>query len=331
MKGLRTLLVGAAGAVLGGLLLPLSGLVNFDASTGHWDVTDWFFDLAARQSVTLRSVGVEVPALDDPAMIIRGAGHYDLACAACHGSPAGPPQQFARDLTPTPPLLMQQMERWRPDARVFWTVKHGIKRTAMPAWPTQMRDDEVWDMVAFLQQIPELTPEEYQFQAGDPVLDTCARCHGEDGKGRDGAFPRLDIQSPNYLLATLKAFRDGTRASGTMMAVARTLTDEQIVTLAERYGRQELVETTKNSRGAEIARSGIPEQNIAACDACHGSAARAAYPRLGGQDKDYLINQLKLFTTLGSERGGPLAQIMADAVQGLVREDLEAVAEWYGR
>lgn len=330
MRGVRFLAVGASGAVLGALLLPLTGLVNLDASSGHWGITDWFFHLAARQSVTLRSAAIEVPPLDSPAMARRGMEHYRLVCANCHGSPAGPPAQLARDLTPTPPFLMEQMQHWRPEARIFWTVKHGIKRTAMPAWPAQMRDDEVWDMVAFLQEMPDMAADEYAAAPFDPVTGLCAQCHGEEGRGQGSAFPRLDIQSPTYLAAALKAFRHGTRASGTMMAAASGLTDAQITALAQHYGQNVGTGAIGEGRGAEIARRGIPERDIAACDSCHGETARTGYPRLAGQHRDYIVNQLELFITLGPERGGPFADIMATAVKGLTPDEIEALADWYG-
>ena len=326
MKRLRPILSGAAGAVLGLFVLLLSGLLNVAASSGQWDVTDWVLDIAARQSVTLRSLGIEVPALDDPAMIQRGAGHYELVCAACHGSPAREPEEFAQHLTPRPPALLEQMQHWRPPARTFWTIKHGIKRTAMPAWPTQARDDEVWDLVAFLEAMPELTAAQYRVLAGDRRGNICANCHGEDGRGR-GAVPRLDIQSPDYLAATLRAFRDGKRASGMMLSAASGLGDAQIDELARTYGKE--IEVERPAPPAIWTR-GIPERDIPACAACHGDSARRDYPRLAGQDRDYLVRQLTLFGTLGAARGGPHAPIMTTAAHALTPAQIRELADWLG-
>jgi cytochrome c553 len=331
MRRLRLILIGAVGGIMGLFVLLLSGVLNFGASSGHWDATDWVFDIAARQSVTLRSLGVEVPELSDPAMIRRGAGHYELVCAACHGSPGRAPEAFARNLTPRPPLLLDQMQHWRPPARTFWTVKHGIKRTAMPAWPTQLRDDEVWDVVAFIEEMPKLTEEQYRELAGDRrTAVTCANCHGEDGLGR-GATPRLDIQSPQYLADALRAFRSGSRASGMMMTAASGLTDEQIAELAAYFGRDAEVAPDGGGEGERIAREGIPERDVPACESCHGAVGRPDFPRLQGQDRTYLLRQLKLFAELGAGRGGRHAPIMAEVARGLEPEDMEAVAEWYGR
>jgi mono/diheme cytochrome c family protein len=114
---------------------------NIGATSRPSAVTEWFWHALVRQSVTLHSLGIDVPLLDDAAMVRRAAGHYELVCATCHGSPARRPAEFARHLLPQPPVLVRQMERWRPPARVFWTVKHGIRHTAMPAWPDAQRDD----------------------------------------------------------------------------------------------------------------------------------------------------------------------------------------------
>jgi cytochrome c553 len=331
MRRLRLILIGAGGAVLGLFVLLLSGVLNFAASSGHWDATDWVFDIAARQSVTLRSLGIEVPPLDDPAMIRRGAGHYELVCAACHGSPARSPEEFAEHLTPRPPLLVEQMQHWRPPARTFWTIKHGIKRTAMPAWPTQLRDDEVWDVVAFIEAMPKLTADEYRALAGDrraPAI--CANCHGADGLGGEG-IPRIDIQAPQYLADALRSFRDGTRASGTMMTAASGLTDAEIARFAASYGRHIVVSKNGPDLGRTIAERGVSDRDIPACDSCHGGTARPDFPRLSGQDAAYIRRQVDMFILIGALRGGRHAEIMARAVKGLSPEEVGALADWYGQ
>jgi cytochrome c553 len=337
MRKYRPYIVGAVGGVLAAAIVPLSGLLDYDASRGRWDITDWYFGIAAQQSITLRSSGVAVPALDDPAALDRAAGHYEMVCAACHGSPAGPPERFAADMVPAPPRLIVQMDNWHPDARVFWTVKHGIKHSAMPAWPSQLRDDEVWDMVAFLRAMSAMQPEDYTRLAG---LDRqgCASCHGEEGEGGPAA-PRLDIQSPEYLAAALLAYRDGTRESGTMIAAANGLTDAQITELSVAFGKSVTVEPRPASGlGAEIAAQGLPDRDIAACDSCHGTG-RPEYPRLAGQERAYLVRQLDLFNEHGEARGGPHAEIMAQALRvlpnveegPLTHEEIESLATHYAR
>ncbi len=332
MTDLKPYLIGAGLGMLGLAFVPLSGLLPSSAEPGQMPVLDWYFNLAAQQAITLRSIGVVVPALDASGMVERGAGHYEMVCADCHGSPVAPAQQFALNLSPSPPPLVERMAQWHPEARVFATVKHGIRRTAMPGWPTQMRDDEVWDMVAFLRALPELDAAAYGAMTKGATDNDCSRCHGENGEGTVPGAPRLDIQSPIYIEAALKAFRDGTRESGTMMAAARTLTDAQIEELALKYGRQVAIAPGRRSAEAgEIARLGIADRDVPACDSCHGARGRPGYPKLDGQDADYLLTQLKLFKQLGTDRGGTNGHIMAEVVRGLEDEQMEALAEWFGR
>jgi hypothetical protein len=47
-------------------------------------------------------------------------------------------------------------------AEEFWVIKHGIKATGMPAWGVTHSDDMLWDVVAFLRKLPDLSPAEYQ-------------------------------------------------------------------------------------------------------------------------------------------------------------------------
>lgn len=333
MKRLRPIIVGGGLAIFGLGVLALSGILNVAASVKPSAVTEWLWYIGVRQSVTLRSLAIEVPDLGDPARIRRAAGHYDLVCAKCHGTPDRPADAFARALLPRPPPLMDQMDHWRPPARVFWTVKNGIRHTAMPAWPAPIRDDEVWDMVAFLRAMPEMSRGTYLAMSGRGATDSCARCHGEDGQGGGSGLPRLDIQSPAYLAASLRAYRDGTRASGIMQSIASGLDDAAIDRLATRYGRGPLAPTAVDvsGTGEGIALSGIPDRKVAACESCHGAAARADYPRLVGQDPAYLMRQLFLFHEHGAARGGPHAEIMARAIGSLSNREMESVAAWYAK
>ena len=336
MKRLGPFLASAAAGALFVLAIPLTGLLDHGVHSGAGGFVDGYNHLAARQSIALRSAMTAVPDLDDPKMVQRGAGHFQLVCAACHGSPEAPPAQLARDLSPAPP----QLTYWRPDARLFQTVKYGIRHSAMPAWPTDMRDDEVWDMVAFLRRLPTMDAETYALLAhGGAEPGSCASCHGPEGQGRDGAFPRLDIQSPQYIADALAAFRDGSRPSGTMMSAARGLTDADIAEFAALYGRSvSLPPGGDNERGKAIANEGIVSRDIPSCERCHGQTARQDFPRLAGQSADYLRRQLQLFQQYGAQRGGRHAEIMAKTVEDALEEGphrlepeaIEALAEYYG-
>jgi mono/diheme cytochrome c family protein len=48
------------------------------------------------------------------------------------------------------------------DRRRFWIIKHGIKASGMPAWGPGHDDERLWNMVALLKRLPDLSPEQYQ-------------------------------------------------------------------------------------------------------------------------------------------------------------------------
>ena len=50
----------------------------------------------------------------------------------------------------------------QPPQRAFWIVKHGIKMSAMPAWGKTLDDAQIWDIVAFVRKLPDMSPEAYQ-------------------------------------------------------------------------------------------------------------------------------------------------------------------------
>jgi cytochrome c553 len=348
----RRLLLLLIVGLLGALLFAWSGLFNVGASTGHWAITDWFLHYTMRRSVETRASGIAVPALDHPALIHRGAGHYASGCAPCHGAPGLPRSPVAQAMTPPPPLLTESVPEWRPN-ELFWIVRHGVKFTGMPAWPALPRTDEVWAMVAFLLQLPEMQPDEYRmlaagevaqehYQAGlvgladpfEPVLAECARCHGRDGSGRGvGAFPILTGQSEAYLLASLQAYAHGHRHSGIMQPAAAPLDDQQMRRLAAHFaGAGPFADAPEpDGPGASIARGGVPADGIPACNSCHEPPGERypAYPALRGQTADYIAQQLRLFKA-GIRGGTPYAHIMETVARRMNEAQIDAVAAYFG-
>lgn len=62
---------------------------------------------------------------------------------------------------------------------------------------------------------------------------TCANCHGTEGRTTDGsAIPSLAGMPRDYMVAQMKAFRDGTRPATVMHQLTKGLTEEQIESVA---------------------------------------------------------------------------------------------------
>lgn len=355
---IAAVLLAVAGAV--GSLVLVSGLVPLAASSGHWGITRWVLELGKRRSVATHSLSIDPPKLG-PAQLFRGSGHYETGCRPCHGGPGIQQPRVARGMLPAPPDLAQRVKSWEPE-ELFYIVKHGIKLTGMPAWPSQQRDDEVWAMIAFLLELPELDGAEYrQLVYGDaareptaaallerlepaeqaPLIATsCARCHGAEGQGRTpSAVPKLSGQRPEYFLTTLQALAAGERHSGIMGPVAANLSLEQMRELASYYATRAesdaasppLHEAAAFQRGEQIARLGVPSQGVPSCRDCHGPGPEERnpmYPALAGQYPEYLLLQLELFKA--EQRGGSsYAHLMRHVATRLSPEQMRDVAAYY--
>lgn len=72
-------------------------------------------------------------------------------------------------------------------------------------------------------------------EAGKELSATCAACHGEDGIGTLDIYPILAGQYEDYLVVSLKAYRDGGRKNIVMGGMAAMLSDEDIANLAAFY------------------------------------------------------------------------------------------------
>lgn len=63
----------------------------------------------------------------------------------------------------------------------------------------------------------------------------CAACHGANGISVHSTWPNLAGQDTQYIVAQLKAFRDGARESAMMYPMAFDLTDMDIDDMANYY------------------------------------------------------------------------------------------------
>ncbi len=152
-----------------------SGIYNIGADDHHSKPVFALLQALRDRSIQRHSQDIVVPDLQDPQLILKGAGHYAAMCTQCHLRPGMENSEIRPGLYPQPPNL----SKFRPDPReAFWVIKHGIKMSAMPAWGLSHDDATIWSMVAFLQKLPDMTPQQYQ--------DIVARAPQDEDMGMDG-------------------------------------------------------------------------------------------------------------------------------------------------
>ncbi len=152
------LTIAAMGA--GALTVIEFGLFDVRATTPHGPVVAWAVHKAMRTSMRLHASPVATPRFLSEATIAAGAADYTRDCAMCHGGPGVARREFVSGMNPTPPYLLDSARNWTP-AQLYVIVNNGVKMTAMPAWDRTLGSARVWNIVAFLEALPYLSPADY--------------------------------------------------------------------------------------------------------------------------------------------------------------------------
>ena len=170
-------------------------------------------------------------------------------------------------------------------------------------------------------------------------IEYCKTCHGLSGQGYRGFFPipRLAGQQTEYIENQLAAFIERRRENKYMYDVAHVLSPATRAALAKHFrglNAKPLGGAPKKlvASGKKIYEEGVPETNVPACMACHGSEAKGqdAIPRLAGQLHDYFFNKL---VNWNKERGQDpkhpdISAVMLPTSHNLTKSQIAEVAAY---
>lgn len=199
--------VGAAGFIW-------AGLYNVGATRQHLQSVFSVLEFAMHRSVRLHARNIEPPPLEDETMVRRGATCFHDKCVQCHGAPGVAQGDIGKSMQPLPGPLVDATQNFHP-RELYWITRHGIRLSGMPAWEFRLTDGEIWDVVAFLQRLPKLTPQAYaEIAQGQGGIGFCGRdvnaapTHAPDvGRGKHALYqyacsachtiPGVTSSSPN--------------------------------------------------------------------------------------------------------------------------------------
>lgn len=184
MKVLVGAVIGIVGVVavlaIVGMGIIYSGAYNVAATEDHASFTRWALDTTFHKAVERRASKVSAPPAFTKDMIQTGGAEYKAICQHCHGGPGIERAGWANNMRPRPPHLTEAAALWTPQ-EIFWIVKHGVKLSGMPALGPTHDDERLWNIVAFVKQLPAMTPKRY---ASIPNVE---EGHRHDGSGGDHA------------------------------------------------------------------------------------------------------------------------------------------------
>jgi mono/diheme cytochrome c family protein len=158
IAGFIVALVIVAGA---SLLIMYTGSYNVAANVPDNPALDWFLTNTMINSVVNRAKSVQAPAQLTDQQARAGFAIYNQTCVHCHGAPGRDPGDIAKGLNPEAPDLAEAAAEMT-NGQMFWIIKNGIKMSGMASYGKVHNDDEIWNIVAFVQRLPKMTPEQYQ-------------------------------------------------------------------------------------------------------------------------------------------------------------------------
>jgi cytochrome c553 len=177
---------------------------------------------------------------------------------------------------------------------------------------------------------------EPNLEHGAQLFDTCAACHGHDGRGTsDGSIPAIAGQHGSVLLKQLTDFRHEQRWNERMqyftdrhhLENAQDLTD-----VAAYVASLPRFPATAKGIGDGSALGAGASVYFQKCEQCHGPLGQGDLlrrrPRLAGQHYAYLLRQLQ--ETAADQRPG-MDRAHVDMLQDLSPAQLRGVADYLSR
>jgi cytochrome c553 len=168
--------------------------------------------------------------------------------------------------------------------------------------------------------------------AGKGKAVMCAACHGADGNSINPEWPNLAGQNADYLTKQIIAFRDGSRVNAQMAPMVAALSDQDAENIAAYYASLDAKSgATKEeyvALGSQIYTGGVT--GVMACTACHGpkgdGLGAAGFPKVSGQQINYVINQLNNFKN--GSRSNDSSVMMNNIAAAMTEEQITAVANY---
>ena len=152
------------------------------------------------------------------------------SCANCHGQKGNSSNALRPNLAAQQPTyIANQLKAFKSGDRI---------NPMMQPMAANLNNEDIANLAAYFSSQkpvkssnsnPELA------KSGETKAVMCLGCHGATAQG-NGQFPRLAGQSPEYLEQQLKAFKEGSRKSGPMQAIAANLNEADFKALAAYFG-----------------------------------------------------------------------------------------------
>jgi cytochrome c553 len=174
-------------------------------------------------------------------------------------------------------------------------------------------------------------------KAGESKIAMCIGCHGIIGY--QASFPevykvpKISGQGEKYIASALTAYKKGERKHPTMRSIAVSLTEQDIADVSAYYSTHGKVEGAALPEAATEAKGNVAALlTKGACASCHGAnfakPIDPSYPKIAGQNADYLFVALKSYKVEGTSSWGRSNGVMGGVAKQFSNAELKELANY---
>jgi cytochrome c553 len=254
------------------------------------------------------------PSRPDPVQAGKTAA---AACAGCHG-------EGGVSKTPTMPSLVSLDPKYF--AAAMSAYKSGQrKHDVMKTFAAALSDADLPNLALYyaLQKPARAqTPAPGDAAAGKAGAAACTACHGDTGVSTTPGTPSIAGQDAQYLAATLRAYKDGSRKDEAMKGAVAKLDERAITNLAAFYAAQ-------TPKPVNVRRPLALAEWAERCERCHGvngNSTDPLVPAIAAQRAEWLEQVLHAYRT-GARKSSAMAAMSA----ALTEADAKDLAAHYAR
>ncbi len=248
--------------------------------------------------------------------------HKPVQCEVCHGSAGNHPKPDRMVITTDPVRQCSQCHEAMPGRPKAIKQIHVAWHTGSQQCISCHNPHSPKPAVALEKVVGDVV-------AGKQAAAACTGCHGAAGISRDAKLPNLAGQNAPYLAKTLADHKPITKPDGSSVQVTQLLGDQGVKDVAVYFASLDCKQPVPPHNPAGDIEAG--RNRAALCVACHGQGGRGsnpAWPKLAGQQFEYLVSQLNEIKAGSRPRR---VSVMSDIAGGMNNADIANLAAYFSQ
>jgi cytochrome c553 len=176
-------------------------------------------------------------------------------------------------------------------------------------------------------------------KAGEKKITMCIGCHGI--QGYQASFPevykvpKIAGQGAKYIVSALTAYKKGERRHPSMRGIADNLSEQDMADVGAYYeALGKVAGAPALAKAADGSAHAVALVTKGACVSCHGDnfskPIDPTYPKVAGQNSDYLFVALKSYKNEGNATWGRANGIMGGVAKQFSNAELKELASYLG-